>query len=139
MTDLTMSVEGREAFLCDLHVGVLAVERVGGPPFSCPIWYRYEPGGAVEFVTESTSVKVALLRAAGRATFCVQREQPPYAYVTVSGPVEVRASTRDECIATAARYLGEAAAPGFVDSVNDDTLVRIVPERWSSVDFAKLG
>lgn len=133
-----MTRDEREAFLADLHVGVLAVERPDGPPFVCPIWYRYEVGGAIEMVTEGASQKVALLRDAGRASFCVQREQQPYAYVTVDGPVSVGRSTPEGCVSVAARYLGADAAAAFVASVNDDTALQLTPERWRSADFAKL-
>jgi nitroimidazol reductase NimA-like FMN-containing flavoprotein (pyridoxamine 5'-phosphate oxidase superfamily) len=36
-----MSKEQREAFLADLHVGVISIERADAAPLSVPIWYRY--------------------------------------------------------------------------------------------------
>jgi hypothetical protein len=38
MSALQMSTTEREAFLADLHVGVLEVERADGPPLVTPVW-----------------------------------------------------------------------------------------------------
>ncbi len=83
----TMTKEEREAFLADLHVGVIAVERPDRAPLAVPIWYAYEPGGEVVVWTDTGSVKEKLIRAAGRFSLTAQVEQPPYRYVTVEGPV----------------------------------------------------
>ena len=40
----TMTVAEREAFLADVHVGVLAVDEPGRGPHALPIWYLYEDG-----------------------------------------------------------------------------------------------
>lgn len=140
MGALQMSKEEREAFLADLHVGLVGVERPDGPPLVSPVWYRYEPGGAVEFTTSAESVKGKLLAAAGRATLCVQREELPYAYVTVDGPVTFTDAPEDVRRDIAARYLGPEMAEGYVKANpgDDSTLVRLVPERWFTVDYAKL-
>ena len=42
-----MTLDEREQFLADVHVGVVAVERPGRAPLAVPIWYGYEPGGEV--------------------------------------------------------------------------------------------
>ena len=95
MSQLTMTVAEREEFLAAVHIGVLAVERVDGPPVTAPIWYRYAPGGVVEFITGRDSDKARLLERSGHASMCAQRETVPYAYVTVEGPVEFGATTDD--------------------------------------------
>ena len=41
---LKMTKEEREAFLADLHVGVISIARDGRGPLTVPIWYDYEPG-----------------------------------------------------------------------------------------------
>ena len=46
MADFRMSKDEREAFLADVHVGVLIVERADSAPLASPVWYRYRPGGA---------------------------------------------------------------------------------------------
>lgn len=135
-----MSTDEREAFLASVHVGVLAVERADGPPLATPVWYRYQPGGVVELTTEGSSVKAQLLTSAGRASLCAQREQLPYAYVTVEGPVTIGHAAREIRTDIAVRYLGEERGNTYVDSTPyvDDTLVQLVPERWRTSDYAKL-
>ena|SRR5215207_8491917 len=140
MGTLSMSVSERDGFLADLHIGVLAVERADGPPVAAPIWYRYTPGGAVEFNIDRSSVKAALLAAAGRASLCVQQESLPYAYVTVEGPVEIGPTTQEVRLAIATRYLGAELAEGYINSEGevDAVLVRLRPERWRTTDYSKL-
>jgi PPOX class probable F420-dependent enzyme len=139
MGDLAMTEDERQAFLADLHVGVLAVERVDGPPLAVPVWYRYAPGGDVEVSTERDSVKGRLLQAAGRASLCVQNEVLPYAYVSVEGPVSFDEAARDVRIDIATRYMGEEMGRAYVEGTSgDDLLIRLTPQRWFSVDYAKL-
>lgn len=140
MGTLTMDRSEREDFLAALHVGVLAVERPDRPPLVSPVWYRYSPGGVVELNTESASIKASLLEAAGRATLCAQREELPYAYVTVEGPVTITPATTDIRIDIATRYLGESAGRAYVEgAAADDITVSLTPQRWYTADFAKLG
>ena len=54
---------------------------------SVPVWYGYEPGGDVEVIMGSTSITARLIEATGRVTLTVQREEVPYKYVMVEGPV----------------------------------------------------
>ena len=83
MSELTMNKSQREAFLADLHVGVVTAARDGAAPLAAPVWYSYEPGGDVVFVFESASEKVKLVEATGQASLCVQSEAMPYKYVTL--------------------------------------------------------
>jgi PPOX class probable F420-dependent enzyme len=135
-----MSTTEREAFLADLHVGVLAVERADGPPLVTPIWYRYEPGGRVEIWTDPSSVKGRLLAAARRATLCAQREDLPYAYVTVDGPVTFGHASDDVHRDIAVRYLGTELGEAYLaaNPAGDTSLLRLTPERWHSVDYGKM-
>lgn len=136
-----MSQSEREAFLADLHVGVLTVERPDGPPLATPIWYRYAPGGAVEFTIEAGGHKGRLLQAAGRATLCAQREQAPYAYVTVDGPTVFLPPSEAVTADIATRYLGEQGAAEYLATAQlvDEVLVQLAPEHWYTIDFSKLG
>ena len=140
MSELSMSKQERDEFLAALHVGILAVERPDGPPLATPVWYRYTAGGAVEFNTERSSVKADLLAQAGHATLCVQREELPYAYVTVEGPVEIEATDRTTRVDIATRYLGEEMGTAYVDSgaSNDDIVVRLHPTTWRTSDYSRL-
>ena len=45
--DLRMTRAEREAFLADVHVGVLSIAEPGRGPLAAPIWYGYEPGGEI--------------------------------------------------------------------------------------------
>ena len=87
MGSLSMTRAEREAFLADLHVGVISIAREGRGPLAIPIWYAYAPGGEIRIVTGGDSFKLSLLRRAGRFTLCAQDETPPYRYVSVEGPV----------------------------------------------------
>jgi PPOX class probable F420-dependent enzyme len=139
MSELSMSKQERDDFLAALHVGVLAVERPDGPPLVTPIWYRYTPGGAVEFNTERSSEKTQLLERSGHASMCAQREDLPYAYVTVEGPVEIEATDRETRVDIATRYLGDEMGTAYVDEgAGDDIVVRLRPARWRTSDFSKL-
>lgn len=141
MGALSMSQSEREAFLAELHVGVLTVERPDGPPLATPIWYRYTPGGAVEFTIEAGGQKGRLLQAAGRATLCAQREHVPYAYVTVDGPTVLLPPSEEVTAAIATRYLGEQGAADYLATAQlvDEVVVQLTPAHWYTIDFGKLG
>src|SRR3954467_4149371 len=111
---MEMTEAERDEFLADLHVGILAIARQGKGPLALPIWYQYEDGDVVIHM-DGSSLKAKLLRAAGRATMTVQTEAAPYKYVSVEGPVVVRAEQRDE-LAMAVRYLGPELGRWYVDS-----------------------
>lgn len=138
MADTDMTVEQREAFLADLHVGVLAIERDGKGPLAVPIWYQYD-GAQVVLFMDGDSAKAALLRRHGRATLTVQDERPPYRYVSVEGPVTVEPrQDGDDLLAMATRYLGpEIGARYAAANPPTDTSVtaRLTPERWLTVDY----
>ncbi len=142
-----MSRAEREAFLADVHVGVLGVDdpRNGGAPLVVPIWYSYAPGGTVVIQTGRDSVKARLIRAAGRFSLCAQQEAPPYRYVSVEGPVVEVADPADpvDREAIAIRYLGEREAKAYLaatgDQLTDDITFRMRPERWRTADFTSFA
>jgi nitroimidazol reductase NimA-like FMN-containing flavoprotein (pyridoxamine 5'-phosphate oxidase superfamily) len=81
-----MTVEDREAFLAEAHLGVISVaDDAGRAPLAVPIWYAYQPGEDVSFITARDSRKAELIRKAGRVSLCVQTAD--YRYVSVEGPV----------------------------------------------------
>jgi hypothetical protein len=100
------------------------------------VWY----GGEVRIGTSDETVKAGLLRSAGRASLCAQRESLPYAYVTVEGPVAFGEITQEERLQLAMRYLGEEMGRGFVDETADvdNVLVTLTPQRWRTTDYAKM-
>lgn len=139
MADTDMTTDEREAFLADLHVGVLSIERDGKGPLALPIWYRYLDGDVVISMAGS-SAKATLLRRHGRASLTVQQEAPPYKYVMVEGPVTVTHEHGDG-LALATRYLGPEMGAWYAEQnpPGDDTvLARLRPERWLTCDYAKV-
>ena len=142
MADQRMTESEREEFLAGLHVGVIGIERADGPPLVVPVWYSYEPGGDVEVLTSASSTKGRLAAAAGRASLCAQQEELPYKYVSVEGAVEIDELGDDAKAAVlpmAIRYLGEEMGRGYAagDTASDEIRIRIRPDRWFSVDYAK--
>lgn len=136
---LTMSKSEREAFLADVHVGVLAVARDGAPLVG-PIWYLYEPGGDVVMSIGPASEKARLLAATGRASLCAQREAVPYAFVTVEGPVTLSPGDEAERTRLAERYLGDIAPRYLEDTRNEaSVIVRLTPERWRTQDYTRFA
>ncbi len=135
------TVEQRQNFLADKHVGVLSVSAdQGRPPASVPIWYDYTPDGLIRINTGAASRKARLIERAGAVTLVVQREDPPYQYVIVEGtvveatspaPLEVRE-------AIAIRYLGEEDGRAFVEGMRDmaTVLFTVRPDRWITADYS---
>lgn len=134
-----MTQDEREAFLTDVHVGILAVDEPDRGPLALPIWYQYQDG-EVLIGMDGESLKARLLRAAGRATLTVQNESPPYIYVSVEGPVLVEARARDT-FEMASRYLGPDLGRWYADNnpnTNQSVLVHLTTEHWRTMDFSKM-
>ena len=137
---LSMTTTEREAFLADLHVGVLGVNH-GDVPLAVPIWYDYEPGGDIWVLTSPTSIKGRALAASGRFSLCAQTETPPYRYVTVEGSVSgVEDPTEAHSRQMAHRYLGAELGDAYLAATageGDSKLYRLTPQRWYTVDYSK--
>jgi nitroimidazol reductase NimA-like FMN-containing flavoprotein (pyridoxamine 5'-phosphate oxidase superfamily) len=135
----------QETFLAEVHVGILSIPEEGRGPLTVPIWYAYEPGGDIRFVTAGTSHKGRLLVPGHRISLCVQDEQPPYKYVSVEGAVHTieAAEVERDVRPLAYRYLGPErgdqylAMTGGAEARQENVLVRMRPERWLAADFAK--
>jgi len=139
MAEGSMTRAEREAFLAEVHVGVLAIEQPGHGPLALPIWYLVEDGDVIIGMGGS-SRKAELLRAAGRATLTAQTEEPPYKYVSVEGPVTIETRQRDD-LEMASRYLGPEPGQWYADhnpSTSDSVVVRLTPEHWLTKDFGKV-
>ena len=140
---LAMTKQERETFLADLHVGIISIPEEGRGPLTVPIWYSYEPGGELRVVTAGTSRKVQLLQHAGRFSVCAQTETPPYKYVSVEGPVVAiePADVERDRRPLAHRYLGAQRGDRYIEKTRGEyvgnVLVRMLPERWLTVDYAK--
>ncbi|MDH3211635.1 MAG: pyridoxamine 5'-phosphate oxidase family protein [Myxococcales bacterium] len=140
-----MSRSEREAFFAGVHVGVISIPEPERGPLAVPIWYGYQPGEDVWFVTEKDSRKGRLLSKATRLSLCVQTETPPYKYVSVEGPV-VSIETADlerHHRPLAHRYLGAELGDRYIEATSGGSepdasvVVRVRPERWLSTDYAK--
>jgi len=145
MSEFGMTREEREAFLAETHVGVVAIAEEGRAPLAVPVWYAYEPGGEIRFVTGPSSRKGRLLKQAARASLCVQTETAPYKYVSVEGPASV-GPVKDferDVRQVAHRYLGHDLGEMYLAATADDrkksgeVLVTIRPQRWYCVDYGK--
>jgi len=134
-------MEERQAFLADVHVGVIAIAEAGRAPLAVPVWYSYEPGGDVCVLMQSDSRKALGIDAAGRFSLCAQSETAPYQYVTVEGPVTAtEAYGKADLQAMATRYLGEEGGKAYVagsDPSANSIKVTMTPQRWLSVDYSK--
>jgi len=142
---LAMSRAEREAFLAETHVAVVSVAQPGRAPLSVPVWYRYEPGGDVRFVTGGRSKKAELIRRAGRLSLLVQSETPPYQYVSVEGPAAVRDDPdfESDVRAVARRYLGEQMGEMYLAATaaerEGSIVVVLQPKHWLTVDYRKMA
>ncbi len=142
---LAMTTKQREEFLADLHVGVISLAEEGRGPLSVPIWYAYEPGGDLRIITDRLSRKGRLLEKLERFSLCVQTETPPYQYVSVEGPIvsSEPADLERDTRPMAHRYLGAELGDAYVEATageraaGESLLVRMRPERWLSVDYAR--
>ena len=141
---LKMTKPEREAFLADLHVGVISIADKDRGPLTAPIWYDYEPGGELWILTGRGSRKGQLLQQTGRFSLVAQTEAPPYKYVSVEGPItsiEKPDLERDER-PMAHRYLGQETGDGYIESTRadgdeDNILVKMRPQRWLTTDYSK--
>ena len=66
-----MTREERQAFLAEVHVGIISIAEPDRAPLAVPVWYSYEPGGDVQVLMQSDSRKMVGIEAAGRFSLCV--------------------------------------------------------------------
>ena len=138
MTSMTQSE--KQAFLADVHVGVLALNDGDRGPLMVPMWYEYEPGGELWFLTGPQTRKGRLIQIGTRVSLVAQTEDAPYRYVSVEGPVTTIAPADRELegLPMAVRYLGPEKGKQYFDSMSDwGVIVRVRPERWLAVDYSK--
>jgi PPOX class probable F420-dependent enzyme len=138
MSALAMTQSEREQFLSELHVGVLGIERPNGPPLTVPVWYIYEPGGELWFLTSLESVKGRLLQKSMRFSLCAQTESLPYKYVSIEGTATISPADKElHNRPMAHRYLGVKGGDSYVENESESVRVSTTPERWFTVDYSK--
>lgn len=138
---LNMSVAQRQAFLADLHVGVVSIPRQTKGPLTVPIWYDYTPEGEAWMITDRDSIKGKLLARAERISLCAQTEIAPYQYVSIEGPFTTRETTAEELLQMAIRYLGEVGGRAYASNAGQGSsmVVSITPQTWYTVDYNQLS
>ena len=132
----------REAFLAEVHIGVLAINETSMGPSTAPIWYLYEPGGEIEFSISGSSRKAQLLEVGSRVSLVAQRETIPSGYVSVEGVVtSIGDPVTDEFIERLyRRYLDEDEVQSRLaarDGAGGSVILRVQPENWRTTDYSK--
>jgi PPOX class probable F420-dependent enzyme len=129
-----MTHEEWRAFLGQgTRTGKLATVRRDGRPHVVPVWFVLD-GDELVFTTGADTVKGRALRRTGRAALCVDDEEPPFAFVSVEGPVRISEEPEELlrwATAIGGRYMGreQAEAFGRRNGVPGELLVRLAPER----------
>lgn len=122
------------AFLAEgTRTGKLSYTASDGRPLVAPVWFVLE-GDRIVFNTGKDTAKGRALARDPRVAFCVDLEEPPYAFVQVQGTAEV-SEDPDDLIATAtaigARYMGADRAEEFGkrNGVPGEIVVRVRPAK----------
>ena len=130
-----MSPDEAVAFLrSPVRPGILATVRADGRAHAAPIWFDVDDDGSIVFNTGEDTVKGRNLRRAGRASLCVQDDQPPFSFVTVEGAVTIDEdldAVRTWAGRIGGRYMGADRADeyGTRNGVPGELLVRVTPSR----------
>ena len=141
-----MSQQEKETFLAAVHVGVISIAQKDRAPLAIPIWYAYEPGKEIRFVTGGSSQKGKLLSLGSKVSVCAQEEQMPYKYVSVEGEVVAiePADVERDIRPLARRYYGRDGGDQYISRVygsgvaEGDLLIRIRPQRWLAADYSRM-
>ena len=80
--------EWREFLIAGTRTGKLATVRADGRAHVAPVWFLLD-GDDILFNTGADSVKGGNLRRDARATLCVDDDKPPYAFVIITGTIEI--------------------------------------------------
>ena len=109
-----------DSFLRQTLVAVLGTTNRTGAPHLIPIWFTWE-GGAAYMFTSRTSAKWRNIQVQPYASLCVDRRDPPYAAVILSGPItEVDRPVYEIISSMALRYLGDKEGQEFADRYKDN-------------------
>ena len=126
-----MSEQGREEFLKEPNVAVLATVGPGGRAHAAPIWYLYEDGVFI-MSTGRGSQKHRNVEARPEITLVVDRRTLPYYAVMARGRAEIGPPLSDESRRRmATRYLGEELARAYLERVSgeDSVTIRLRPRK----------
>ena len=110
-----------DSFLRQTLVAVLGTTNRTGTPHLIPIWFTWEDGAAYMF-TSRTSAKWRNIQVQPYASLCVDRRDPPYAAVILSGSItEVDRPVYETVSSMALRYYGEKEGQVFADMYKDNS------------------
>ena len=134
-----MSADEVHAFLsaAPARPAILATTRADGRPHVAPIWYAVDDDGSILFNTGEDTVKGRNLRRAGYAIVAVDDDAPPFAFVTLEGPVTISEDldqVRHWAGIIGGRYMGADRADeyGRRNGVPGELLVRLTPSKTVS-------
>ncbi|MGE3267250.1 MAG: pyridoxamine 5'-phosphate oxidase family protein [Chloroflexota bacterium] len=141
-----LTEQERWQLLREPHVAVLSVASDDArPPLTVPVWYAPQEDETLFFFTGTTGEpvrKTRLIRRSGVVSLAVQREQPPYRYVSVEGTVVAyhQPPSAEQLLSVVGRYLPAEHAEGFVAGVLSHVTPHLIgftirPDRWSALDF----
>ena len=125
--------ETRAFLLAGTRTAALATVRGDGRPHVAPVWFTLD-GDDLLFNTGENTIKGANLRRDGRVALMVDDEEPPLAFVSIEGDVNLSDdidTMRYWATRIAARYMGEdqADAYGRRNAVPGELLVRVHPTK----------
>jgi PPOX class probable F420-dependent enzyme len=109
----------------------LAVTRLDGSPHVAPVWVDVD-GDRIVFTTSADSIKGKSILRDGRVALCLDDEQPPFAFVTVSGTTTTSSDPAELlywATRIAGRYMGADLAEkyGRRNGVPPEMVVRVTP------------
>lgn len=113
------------------RTGKLGFLAAGGRPLVAPVWFIVEDGSLV-FNTGKDTAKGRALARDPRVSLCVDREEPPYAFVQVQGEAELSEDPAEllrTATAIGAQYMGAGRAEEFGqrNAVPGELVVRLRP------------
>jgi PPOX class probable F420-dependent enzyme len=125
--------EWHEFVMAGTRTGKLAVVRADGAPHVKPIWFVLD-GDDFVFNTSETSLTGRVLRRDPRVSLLVDDEEPPFAYVLVTGSAVIDPEIegmREWATRIGGRYMGEERAEEFGtrNAVPGELLVRVTPTK----------
>lgn len=124
------------AFLIEgTRTGHLATVREDGRPHVAPVWFTLD-GDDLAFMTGASTLKGRNLRRTGQAAMAVDDPTPPYAFVHVTGTVQMVDAAADLdavwplALRISVRYMGDERAEEYArrNSVAGELLVRLTPD-----------
>jgi PPOX class probable F420-dependent enzyme len=133
-----MTPDETRAFLLEgTRTAALATVRADDRPHVAPIWFTLD-GEDLLFNTGANTVKGANLQRDGRVALMIDDEEPPFAFVSIEGDVNLSdnlETMRQWATRIAARYMGEdqADAYGRRNAVPGELLVRVRPTKIVAV------